>query len=137
MDHAGLPGLGLDRTAMGLGRVAMDLAGGLLGSYRLALLVLGCVSVTGVAPADSAEAVADCAAVTASARLQAYGYAHVVTLANRCSRSVSCEVWTNVDPLPHFALRARPGQSTEVVTRVGSPAREFSAGKQCRFEIGG
>lgn len=117
----------------------MGLAGGLLVSHRLALFVLGCISVSiaVVAAADPAPAVADCATVTANARMQAYGYAHVVTLANRCSRPVSCEVWTNVDPLPHLTVQAKPGESAEVVTRAGSPAREFSIGKQCRFGISG
>jgi hypothetical protein len=96
---------------------------------------LGCFAAP--AAADPAESAADCAVVTASARLQAYGYAHVVTLANHCSRPVACEVWTNVDLVPHLDLHAKPGQSAEVVTRVGSPAREVSAGKQCRFVSGG
>jgi hypothetical protein len=137
VDHTCLPGLGLDRAAMGLGRLAMGLAGGILVSRRLGLLVLGSVSAAAVSAADPAPGVADCATVTASARMQAYGYAHVVTLANRCSRPVSCEVWTNVDPSPHLTVQAKPGQSAEVVTRAGSPAREFSAGKQCRFDTSG
>ena len=69
--------------------------------------------------------------MTASARLYYAGYNHVVTLANHCQRAVSCEVWTNVDPTPHFMLRAKPGESTETITRVGSPSREVQAGKLC------
>src|SRR3954453_1685516 len=79
------------------------------------------------------DAVGECASVTASARLYYAGYNHVVTLANRCQRAVSCEVWTNVDPTPHFTLSAKPGESTETITRVGSPSRAVQAGKLCRF----
>lgn len=78
-----------------------------------------------------------CATVRAGVRMQAYGYAHVVTLANRCQRAVSCEVWTNVDPLPRYTLQAKPGESVEVITRNGSPAREVQAGKRCGFVQGG
>jgi hypothetical protein len=70
-------------------------------------------------------------------RLQAYGYAHVVTLVNRCQRPVSCEVWTNVDPSPHLTLQAKPGQSAETVTRSGSPSRDVRAEKSCRLVGGG
>ncbi len=86
-----------------------------------------------LASAAGAEGVADCASVTASTRMEAYGYTHVVTLTNRCSAAVSCEVWTNVDPSPHVSLRAAPGQSAETVTRRGSPSHDVQAGKQCAF----
>ena len=91
------------------------------------------------APAPAAEpgTELECASVTASVRLQAYGYAHVVTLANHCQRSVSCEVWTNVDPSPHLSLSAKPGQTAETVTRSGSPSRDVQAGKLCRFAAEG
>ena len=91
-------------------------------------------SVASAGPAQQlADGVADCASVTASARLYYAGYNHVVTLTNRCQRVVSCEVWTNVDPTPHFTLRAKPGESVETITRVGSPSREVQAGKLCHF----
>lgn len=73
----------------------------------------------------------DCASVTAGTRLEAYGYTHVVTLANHCPVQVSCEVWTNVDPAPHLVLRAKAGESAEIVTRRGSPSRDVQAGKSC------
>lgn len=73
----------------------------------------------------------DCASVTAGTRLEAYGYTHVVTLANHCPVQVTCEVWTNVDPLPRLTLRAKAGESAEIVTRRGSPSRAVQAGKSC------
>ena len=97
----------------------------------VAVLGAGAALFAGVA---SAEGAADCASVTASTRLEAYGYTHVVTLNNRCSAAVSCEVWTNVDPTPHVSLHAAAGQSVETVTRRGSPSRDVQASKQCAFE---
>jgi hypothetical protein len=83
-----------------------------------------------------AQDAGECAAVSASARMQAYGYQHVVTLRNHCQRAVDCEVWTDVDPLPHLQLAAKPGEAAEVATRVGSPSREVRAEKSCQFVSG-
>ncbi|MET0794595.1 MAG: hypothetical protein ABW061_23950 [Polyangiaceae bacterium] len=104
-------------------------------SLRVALLALGVACVVSPVSADPAPAsgTLGCASVSASARLQAYGYAHVVTLVNRCSRTVSCEVWTDVDPSPHYTLTAEAGQSVEAITRTGSPSRAVQAGKSCRM----
>ncbi len=88
---------------------------------------LGGALLASVATAQTAE----CASVNASTRLEAYGYTHVVTLANHCSAPVSCEVWTNVDPSPHVTLHAKAGESVETVTRRGSPSRDVQAGKLC------
>lgn len=82
------------------------------------------------APVASAN---QCAVVTPVARYVGYGYYHVVSLKNGCSRPVTCEVWTDVDPQPHHTLRAKPGETAEVVVRRGSPAREFKADKSCKF----
>jgi hypothetical protein len=113
----------------------MGLAGGLLDSLRVALLVLAAASIVSpVAAEPNADPGGlDCAAVTASARPRAYGFAHVVTLANHCSRAVSCEVWTDVDPSPHYTLSAKAGQSAEIITRAGSPSRVVQAGKSCHL----
>jgi len=103
---------------------------------RLARGVLGALFFALSARAEPTPASPACAEVSASARMQAYGYAHVVTLTNRCQRAVSCEVWTDVDPAPHYQLRAKPGDRVEVVTRNGSPARAVQAGTQCHFVAG-
>jgi len=115
----------------------MDLAGGLLDSLRVALLVLGFASAAHPVAADSAAGNVSCASVTASARPQAYGHAHVVTLENHCSRAVSCEVWTDVDPSPHYTLSAKSGETAEVITRAGSPSRTVEAGKSCHLVSAG
>ena len=95
----------------------------------IATLLCG-VGVALLASIAAAQDVA-CATVTASTRLEAYGYTHVVTLANHCSAPVSCEVWTNVDPAPHVTLRAKAGESAATVTRRGSPSRDVHAEKSC------
>ncbi|HEY4103962.1 MAG TPA: hypothetical protein VGM44_08725 [Polyangiaceae bacterium] len=106
-------------------------------STAVLALTLGVAPLVFAARARSAEpladAVGDCAVVTAGVRYSA-GYTHVVTLANHCERAVSCEVWTNVDPAPHLTLRAKPGEGASVVTRIGSPSRDVTAGKSCHYE---
>ena len=110
-----------------------------LGPLGLGLaLALASSAVESPVAADSAsDSSAECASVTASARPQAIGYEHVVTLVNHCSRAVSCEVWTDVDPLPHYTLTAKAGQSAELITRAGSPSRVVQAGKSCRLASAG
>ena len=84
----------------------------------------------GVAAADGST---DCASVTAHASYRGAGYAHLVTLTNHCQSAVTCEVWTNVDPSPHVSLHAKPGETVETITRIGSPSSDVQAGKQCRL----
>lgn len=103
-------------------------------SLRVALGVLAAACIARSVAAEPAPGSgAECASVSASARPQAYGYAHVVTLVNHCARAVTCEVWTDVDPSPHYTLTAKAGQSSEIITRAGSPSRAVQAGKSCRL----
>ena len=119
----------------------MGLASRLLDRRRLKLLLLAACLSLGLglggtaAAADAPQQVGDCAQVTASARFNAVGYRHVVTLTNTCQRAVSCEVWTDVDPTPRYTLVAKPGKSAEVIVRNGSPASEVHAGKVCHFTL--
>jgi hypothetical protein len=64
---------------------------------------------------------------------EAYGYKHVVSLRNGCERPVECQVWTDVDPTPRNVLRAQKGETIQIVTRIGSPASDFKALKECRY----
>jgi hypothetical protein len=86
-----------------------------------------------VRPAPGPKSAGSCTTVTGSVRAEAYGYKHVVSLRNGCDKPVDCEVWTDVDPTPRQVLRAAPGETVEVVTRIGSPASEVSAQKECKF----
>jgi hypothetical protein len=75
----------------------------------------------------------DCATARPEARYIGYGYYHVVILKNGCSKPVTCEVWTDVDPQPRQTVTVKPGETAEVVTRRGSPAREFKPEKACKY----
>ena len=75
----------------------------------------------------------DCAEVPASARYVGYGYTHVVTLKNACTKAIECALWSDVDPEPRTTVQADPGQTAEVVTRRGSPSRDVTGHKSCRF----
>lgn len=105
---------------------------------RFAILgaaLIGSLPLSGSVLADNTAApVERCTEVRASTRTEAYGYTHVVTVHNRCNKPVICDVWTDVDPTPKVSLRVPPSESAETVTRRGSPAREVSAGSQCRYE---
>jgi hypothetical protein len=79
-----------------------------------------------------AQQISRCAVVRAEARMEAYGFSHVVVLENGCGVPVSCEVWTDVDPSPRASLDAPPGGRAEVLSRRGSPSRDVTAFKECR-----
>ena len=108
------------------------------GSARGSLLVLSLgsalllVAVGGAlrAGADAPEG-AECLVVRGEARMQAYGYAHVVIVENICEREARCEVWTTADPTPRHSLVVPARQTGSVTTRIGSPAREVVPGHQC------
>jgi hypothetical protein len=74
-----------------------------------------------------------CAKAEGNARYVGVGYTHSVTLRNGCEKPVACTVWTDVDPEPKQTVQARPGESVDVVTRRGSPARALTAFKNCTF----
>src|SRR5450631_2139833 len=97
-------------------------------------LLIGAVLVGAVAALFGAAAAAggatDCAAVSAHASYRGTGYSHLVTLTNHCQSAVTCEVWTNVDPSPRVSLYAKPGETVETITRIGSPSSDVQAGKQ-------
>jgi hypothetical protein len=87
-------------------------------------------------PSDDPTAPQDpnqCAKAEGSAHFVAMAYTHSVTLRNGCARAVACTVWTDVDPEPKQSVQVPPGESVEVVTRRGSPARELTAFKNCTF----
>lgn len=84
------------------------------------------------APVAQNPSADSCAEATGSARMQGLGYTHVVTLKNGCDKPVECAVWTNVDS-ERIVVRAAPGESVEVITRRGSPAREVTADKSCSY----
>ena len=66
------------------------------------------------------------------ARYRAYGYDHVVRVTNGCEKRARCQVWTSVTPEKH-RVDLRPDETEEVLTRTGSPAREFTPHVSCEL----
>jgi hypothetical protein len=88
------------------------------------------------APEDAPAQAQDpnqCTKAEATARWIGIGYTHGVTLHNGCERPVACTLWTDVDPEPKQSVQVKPGESADVVTRRGSPARAVTAFKDCSF----
>jgi hypothetical protein len=112
--------------------IALTLLGGLLASAPAAA-----EKPAPAKPPSSSKAAdksaAGCTDVRASVISEAFGYKHVVTLRNGCDKAVECQLWTDVDPTPRHTLRADKGEIAEIITRIGSPASDFKAFKECRF----
>jgi hypothetical protein len=88
------------------------------------------LSATASSATVAAAALPACIAYEASARGRNLGYDHIVRIRSTCIASAACLVATNVDPKPK-AVTVFPRSEVEVVTRVGSPAREFIAEVSC------
>lgn len=78
-------------------------------------------------------AVPDCIAVRKEARYGAYAYNHFVVLTNRCEQAARCTVSTSANP-EEKAVRVGVGETKEVVTYIGSPARDFDPNVRCTLE---
>jgi hypothetical protein len=100
---------------------------------RVLLAVIALPALAHAEPTEVISSADACAVASPVARYLGMGYSHVVSLKNGCSRTVTCEVWTDVDPQPRYTLSAQPGETVEVVTRRGSPAREFKVDKSCKY----
>lgn len=66
------------------------------------------------------------------ARYRTAGYDHLVHVGSFCPADVDCFVSTNVDPTP-VRVTVPPNAQITVITRVGSPAREFTPVVACRL----
>lgn len=80
--------------------------------------------------AAAQNTVPDCVTVRAIVRYGAGAYNHWVRVENGCERRVRCQIATNVNPDP-VAATIEPGANTEVMTFMGSPAREFTPRVTC------
>ncbi|MCA9609153.1 MAG: hypothetical protein KC619_26310 [Myxococcales bacterium] len=76
--------------------------------------------------------VPDCVTVRGEARWGADAYNHVVVIQNGCERAASCQVATNVNP-EAISVEVPAGQTREVLTFRGSPAREFTPRVRCEL----
>jgi hypothetical protein len=109
------------RTAFTLGLSSAAI----LGSVALSAVRAHSQATSGVA-GDRPE----CAIVTSRARMQAYGFDHVVRIQNTCPSPLSCSVTTDVNPTASRAS-LQPGETTEVLMWRGSPASAFTAHVDC------
>jgi hypothetical protein len=95
--------------------------------YRV--FVLAAVAIPSVADADG-SAPKDCVQSWPEARMQAYGYNHIVHFRNVCDATADCVVTTDVNPEP-TKVSVAPKSETEVNTYLGSPARVFTPKVVC------
>ena len=82
--------------------------------------------------AGAPSSVPACVQVSTSSRYVPYGYNHVVTLTNGCTRAASCVVATDVNPERQSA-NVPAGSSHELVTFMGSPSATFVARVSCQL----
>lgn len=122
-ERRGFAGARAGATALAL----LGLCGGLLTGTALAADKRPPPVAQQPPPADS------CAVARGTVRMEAYGYTHLVTLENGCTKAVECALWTNVDPEPRQVVQTAPGERVEIITRRGSPAREVTALKSCKY----
>lgn len=74
----------------------------------------------------------ECIRVTGEARWGASAYNHYVRVENACDRAARCQVATNVNPQPQ-TIDVPAGETVEVITFRGSPAREFTPNVTCEL----
>lgn len=73
-----------------------------------------------------------CVKVTAEAQYRDYAYTHIVHVDNGCSKRVTCRVSTNVNP-DVKVVTVEAGETKDVTTFRGSPAREFTPDVECKL----
>ena len=84
------------------------------------------------APPPGAEKLPKCVGVRGEARFSGYGYDHLVEIDNRCDKSVSCTVATDVNPQAQ-AVSVNSGEKRSVKTFSGSPASAFKPDVACKL----
>lgn len=67
------------------------------------------------------------------ARYRGFGYQHVVIIDNGCDQDARCEVATNVTPESQN-VDVPAGETKEIITRNGSPARAFEPRVSCTLQ---
>jgi hypothetical protein len=77
--------------------------------------------------------VPDCITYRGEARYGALGYNHIVVITNGCPSDARCTVSTNAAPDP-LSVRVPKGETKEVTTLLGSPAREFTPHVTCTLK---
>jgi hypothetical protein len=108
---------------------------------RRAAILMACLPIAAAVALSATEVTAQdagapalpaCIQVGTSSHYVPYGYNHVVSLKNGCSKAATCTVATDVNPQPTSAEVA-PGTTVEVLTFAGSPAQTFVARVTCKL----
>lgn len=73
-----------------------------------------------------------CVQVTTASRYVPFGFNHIVTLTNGCSRAATCTVATDVNPATQ-TVEVPAAATIEVTTFMGSPSSVFTARVGCRL----
>ncbi len=71
-----------------------------------------------------------CVQVTTESRYVPYGYNHIVTIRNGCSRDATCVVSTDVNPKPE-SVEVPTAKAVEVATFLGAASSVFVAKVTC------
>jgi hypothetical protein len=96
-------------------------------------LVFGTAAALAASSAASTETQrVGCVDAWGEARYTNYGYDHIVHLRSRCRTRMLCDVSTNVNPRA-TRVSIPAGESLEVLTFRGSPAREFTPNVRCNL----
>lgn len=96
--------------------------------FAALLLALGLAHDPHGGPAQSS--LPACVAVKAESRYVPYGYNHVVTVTNGCTKAATCSVATDVNPKA-TSVELASGKGAEVLTFAGSPASTFTPRVSC------
>ena len=101
-------------------------------SFAVVAATLALVGIVHAAPDAGGDAggLPACIQVQTESRYVPYGYDHIVTLRNGCSRAASCTVSTDVNPQP-TTVEVASAATVEVVTFKGSPTTQFVARVAC------
>jgi hypothetical protein len=83
--------------------------------------------------ARAVDSLPDCIHVRKEARFVVTGYDHLVHVKNECTKAATCQVSTDVTPERH-EIRVAVDEEKTVLTRRGSPAREFTAQVSCELD---
>ena len=99
------------------------------------MVALGALAFAPAANAADAGAPAlpACVNVTTASRYVPYGYNHIVTITNGCTRIASCTVATDVNPEVQ-SVEVAPSASAEVMTFMGAASSTFAARVSCRLK---
>ncbi|MCA9582660.1 MAG: hypothetical protein KC416_12755 [Myxococcales bacterium] len=102
------------------------------GAAGLFLILAMSMLASGLRADSKSGDAAKCVDVSKSTPYRNYGYDHVVTLKNGCTKAVSCSVTTNTNPDESKATLS-PDETKSITMFRGSPAREFEAKVRCIY----